>query len=228
MDRANPDVSALYRPLHPAILRHDPHASSTAGARGGRPVAVCGELAGDPIGAAVLVGLGITDLSVTPVAIPAVKEHICRRIDAARARGLAEKRARRVRGARRSRTHLRRRRMRVVPKPWGREEIFAENERYAGKLLHLSPGHSLSLQYHERKDETLYVLEGEVRSAGGGRRADARNGSAAGGVVPDPAAECGTACAPSSPCVLVEVSSPELDDVVRLEDAYGRAGTTAP
>ncbi len=52
--------------------------------------------------------------------------------------------------------------MRVVPKPWGREEIFAENERYAGKLLHISPGHSLSLQYHERKDETLYVLEGEV------------------------------------------------------------------
>ena len=53
--------------------------------------------------------------------------------------------------------------MRTAPKPWGREEIFAENERYAGKILHLNAGHSLSLQYHERKDETLYVLEGEVR-----------------------------------------------------------------
>ena len=52
--------------------------------------------------------------------------------------------------------------MRTVPKPWGHELIFAENERYAGKILHLEPGHSLSLQYHERKDETLYVLRGEV------------------------------------------------------------------
>ena len=52
--------------------------------------------------------------------------------------------------------------MRKVPKPWGHELIFAENERYAGKILQVEGGHSLSLQYHERKDETLYVLEGEV------------------------------------------------------------------
>ena len=59
--------------------------------------------------------------------------------------------------------------MRTVPKPWGREVIFAENERYAGKVLHLSAGQSLSLQYHERKDETLYVLEGRgrIQSRGG-------------------------------------------------------------
>jgi len=49
-----------------------------------------------------------------------------------------------------------------VPKPWGFEIVFAENERYAGKILHVEPGHALSLQYHERKDETLYVLTGEV------------------------------------------------------------------
>ena len=73
VDRSNPDVSSLYRPLHPAILRMI-RIVVTAGEARGRPVAVCGELAADPIGAAVLVGLGIVDLSVTPVAIPAVKE----------------------------------------------------------------------------------------------------------------------------------------------------------
>jgi phosphoenolpyruvate-protein phosphotransferase (PTS system enzyme I) len=87
VDRSNPDVSALYRPHHPAILRLV-RMVVDAGRAKGRPVAVCGELAGDPIGAAVLVGLGITELSVTPVAIPAVKEHLSR-IDAGRARELA-------------------------------------------------------------------------------------------------------------------------------------------
>ena len=117
--------------------------------------------------------------------------------------------------------------MRRVPKPWGHELIFAETERYAGKILHLEAGHSLSLQYHERKDETLYVLGGNLRlwvevegqmreirmSAGQSYRIGpgVRHRLCADGV-----------------CDLVEVSSPELDDVVRLEDAYGRAGTTAP
>ena len=50
--------------------------------------------------------------------------------------------------------------MRCVSKPWGHELVFAENERYAGKILHLDAGHCLSLQYHERKDEALYVLSG--------------------------------------------------------------------
>ena len=50
--------------------------------------------------------------------------------------------------------------MRIVQKPWGREEIFAENERYAGKLLHLSAGHSLSLQMHHRRSEHWVVVAG--------------------------------------------------------------------
>lgn len=117
--------------------------------------------------------------------------------------------------------------MRTVPKPWGREVIFAETDRYAGKILHLSPGHSLSLQYHERKDETLFVLEGEVRLL-----------VEVDGVMEDRTLKAGEAfrirprvkhrLRADRPCVLVEVSSPELDDVVRLEDAYGREGTTAP
>lgn len=89
VDRADPDVSPLYRPLHPAILRLIAMVVD-AGAASGKPVAVCGELAGDPLGAAVLVGLGIRDLSATPVAIPRVKEHLCA-VDSARLRGLAEK-----------------------------------------------------------------------------------------------------------------------------------------
>jgi len=117
--------------------------------------------------------------------------------------------------------------MRRVPKPWGHELVFAENDRYAGKILHIEPGHQLSLQYHERKDETLYVLTGEVylliemdgvpveSKLGPGDsyriRPGVRHRMRADRI-----------------CELVEVSSPELDDVVRLEDAYGRAGTTEP
>ncbi|HEX9287540.1 MAG TPA: cupin domain-containing protein [Thermoanaerobaculia bacterium] len=117
--------------------------------------------------------------------------------------------------------------MRIVPKPWGNELIFAENERYAGKILHLEPGHSLSLQYHERKDETFYVLRGEVILSvevdGEMREMRLSEGSAyriRPGVRHRMRAD--------RACDLIEVSSPELEDVVRLEDAYGRAGTTAP
>jgi len=117
--------------------------------------------------------------------------------------------------------------VRKVPKPWGHELIFAENERYAGKLLVLEAGHRLSLQYHRRKDETIYVLEGEVDLLvdidGEMRELTLRAGDAhriQPGVRHRMSAK--------SRCTLVEVSSPELDDVVRLEDAYGRAGTTAP
>lgn len=89
VDRANPDVAALYRPLHPAILRMV-RTVVEAGRIHGRPVAVCGELAADPVGIAVLIGLGILDLSVTPVAIAGVKDAVAA-VDSARARGLAEK-----------------------------------------------------------------------------------------------------------------------------------------
>ncbi|HTO86470.1 MAG TPA: cupin domain-containing protein [Thermoanaerobaculia bacterium] len=117
--------------------------------------------------------------------------------------------------------------MRRVPKPWGHELVFAETERYAGKILHIDPGHRLSLQYHERKDETLYVLSGEVYLSvevdSVMRELKLQPGESyriRPGVRHRLRAE--------AVCELVEVSSPELSDVVRLEDAYGRAGTTAP
>ena len=117
--------------------------------------------------------------------------------------------------------------MRRVVKPWGHELVFAENERYAGKILHLEPGHCLSLQYHERKDETLFVLSGEVTLSVGGegsmKEIRLRPGDAhriRPGVRHRMSAEVASE--------VVEVSSPELDDVVRLEDRYGRAGTSEP
>ncbi len=117
--------------------------------------------------------------------------------------------------------------MRRVPKPWGHELIFAENERYAGKILHLDPGHSLSLQYHERKDETLYVLSGEAElsvEVNGEMKEIRLSPGEAYRIRPRVRHRLRAGRATD----LVEVSSPELDDVVRLEDAYGRAGTTAP
>ena len=117
--------------------------------------------------------------------------------------------------------------MRKVPKPWGHELIFAENERYAGKLLVLEAGHRLSLQYHERKDETIYVLEGEVQllvDIDGEMRELTLTAGQSHRIRPGVRHRMSA----KSRCTLVEVSSPELDDVVRLEDAYGRAGTTAP
>ena len=89
VDRADPEVSALYRPLHPAILRMIKFVVE-AGKAHDRSVAVCGELAADPVGIAVLIGLGITEVSVTPVSIATVKENLAG-LDAERARTLIEK-----------------------------------------------------------------------------------------------------------------------------------------
>lgn len=77
VDRANPEVSALYRTLHPAVLRLIRFVVE-GGRAHGRPVAVCGEMASEPAGIAAIVGLGIHELSVTPVAIPSVKETVGR------------------------------------------------------------------------------------------------------------------------------------------------------
>lgn len=119
-------------------------------------------------------------------------------------------------------------RPRVVPKPWGEERIFAETDRYAGKLLVIRQGESLSYQYHDRKDETIHVLDGVLglQLDRDGESADLR--LAAGETFHVTPGTRHRMYAPAGPCLLVEVSTPELDDVVRLEDRYGRAGTTAP
>ena len=116
----------------------------------------------------------------------------------------------------------------VVPKPWGHELLWAKTERYVGKILHIKKGHQLSLQYHNRKDETVMVLSGKMEFVHYQEGEPPRS----------------TVLLPRQPfhitprlrhrmialedCDVVEVSTTELDDVVRLEDAYGRQGTSKP
>lgn len=112
--------------------------------------------------------------------------------------------------------------MRRVPKPWGEEIIFAETDRYAGKILRVSRGEILSLQYHRQKDETLYLYKGKARFwIGSGEKLEEQ--------ILEPGYSCrvtpGThhRMEALEDCEFFEVSTPELDDVVRLEDRYGRA-----
>ncbi|HQR67254.1 MAG TPA: cupin domain-containing protein [Thermoanaerobaculia bacterium] len=117
---------------------------------------------------------------------------------------------------------------RVVPKPWGEERIFAEGDRYAGKLLRIRAGEALSLQYHVVKDETIHVLEGTLGllvERDGDRRELLLSPGTAFHVEPGTRHRMS---APAGDVLLVEVSTAELDDVVRLEDRYGREGTSVP
>ena len=118
--------------------------------------------------------------------------------------------------------------VKTVTKPWGHELIWAHTDRYVGKMLHIARGESLSLQYHRVKDETIMLLRGRLLFE------HYREGE-------EPIR---TELAPREPfhvtpgirhrmtaledCEIVEVSTPELDDVVRLEDRYGRQGTSKP
>ncbi|HEX6178464.1 MAG TPA: cupin domain-containing protein [Thermoanaerobaculia bacterium] len=117
--------------------------------------------------------------------------------------------------------------IRRVPKPWGYELIFAKTDRYVGKILHINKGEALSLQYHEMKEETLFVVDGELRLTiewdGDRREVPLRKGEAF--HIPPHLIHRMTAIVDTD---VAEVSTPELDDVVRLEDRYGRAGTSAP
>lgn len=117
--------------------------------------------------------------------------------------------------------------VRTVSKPWGHEVIWAHTDRYVGKLLHIKAGHALSVQYHERKDETIYLLRGEmvyrVQEDGALREVALRVGEAfrnEPGMIHQMEA--------ITDCDVLEASTPHLDDVVRLTDRYGREGTSAP
>jgi mannose-6-phosphate isomerase-like protein (cupin superfamily) len=114
-----------------------------------------------------------------------------------------------------------------VPKPWGYELIFAKTERYVGKILHIDRGESLSLQYHEIKEETLFVVAGELKltiEVDGERRELPLRAGEAFHIAPRMIHRMEAI----EDTDIAEVSTPELDDVVRLEDRYGRTGTNAP
>ncbi len=111
----------------------------------------------------------------------------------------------------------------TVEKPWGYELIWAHTDRYVGKILHVHQGHMLSLQYHEKKDETLHLLTGQMKFLVG--------------TDPDALEEelvdegwsyrltPGTIhrMEAVTDVDILEASTPELDDVVRLQDEYGRS-----
>jgi mannose-6-phosphate isomerase len=112
-----------------------------------------------------------------------------------------------------------------VEKPWGYELRWGVTDRYAGKILHVNKGEALSLQYHERKDEFQYVMSGVVDiELGDGDGALTSYRLKAGDtlhITPGTRHRL-TALEDTD---IFEVSTPEVDDVVRLEDRYGRAGT---
>ena len=117
---------------------------------------------------------------------------------------------------------------RRVPKPWGEELIWALTDRYCGKVITIETGRRLSLQYHERKDEAILVTAGRLRlllEDADGR--DVVSELGAGGSAHVPARRRHRYEAIER-VQLIEVSTPELDDVVRIEDDFGREGTNAP
>jgi len=116
-----------------------------------------------------------------------------------------------------------------VPKPWGHETIWAHTDRYVGKILHINAGHELSVQYHNRKDETVYLLSGEIVY-----RVQIEGDD----ILDDVQLKVGESfritpgtihqMVAVTDCDVLEVSTPEVDDIVRLSDKYGREGTTEP
>ena len=118
---------------------------------------------------------------------------------------------------------------RRVDKPWGWELVWAETEDYVGKLLFVKAGESLSLQYHQVKDESWLVREGRARlelgDAAGGELEELEIGPGDAFRYPPGTVHRLTALEDT---LVLEVSTPHLDDVVRVEDRYGREGTSAP
>jgi mannose-6-phosphate isomerase-like protein (cupin superfamily) len=109
-----------------------------------------------------------------------------------------------------------------VPKPWGHETIWAHTARYVGKVLFVHKGEALSLQYHRQKEETMRVLSGAIELEAGGEgeaRRVVRLGAGEGWHIPPGTRHRMTALEDSE---ILEVSTTELDDVVRLEDRYDR------
>tara|TARA_Y100000310_G_C20687031_1_gene819698 strand:+ start:2957 stop:3322 length:366 start_codon:yes stop_codon:yes gene_type:complete len=108
-----------------------------------------------------------------------------------------------------------------VDKPWGHEEIWARTERYVGKRLYIESGKRLSRQYHEKKDETVWVMSGVLLLEIGDDEVQTMELSPGESyhIEPGTVHRFGAA---EEDVELIEVSTPELEDVVRLEDDYGR------
>jgi mannose-6-phosphate isomerase-like protein (cupin superfamily) len=112
--------------------------------------------------------------------------------------------------------------MRTVEKPWGMEEVWAETPKYVGKYLYINRGHRLSKQYHEKKEETIRVISGTLilEIGSGPDQIMHLDPGEIYHVTPHTIHRFGASV--HDDVVLVEVSTPELDDVVRLQDDYSR------
>jgi len=119
---------------------------------------------------------------------------------------------------------------RRVEKPWGYELWWARTDRYVGKILHLRQGESLSLQYHRVKEETILLQSGRLLFETGamGEKENLRRIEMKPGDVFHITPGTLHRMTGIEDCDILEVSTPELEDVVRLEDRYGRAGTSKP
>jgi mannose-6-phosphate isomerase len=119
-----------------------------------------------------------------------------------------------------------------VEKPWGYELHWAKTDRYVGKLIHVNAGHALSLQYHNQKDETIFLWAGRMLFEIGPDAREAGAEAAASGPLTKREMKPGESVHVTpktvhrmtaiTDCDIFEVSTPELQDVVRLEDRYGR------
>ena len=119
--------------------------------------------------------------------------------------------------------------VRRVDKPWGHEEVFAFVEgKFCGKAIHVMQGHSLSLQYHELKEETISVQSGRLRVEVGRHEDDLEEFELGPGESIHLRPLTRHRVTALDDTVMLEASTTELTDVVRLEDRYGRQGTNAP
>jgi mannose-6-phosphate isomerase len=115
---------------------------------------------------------------------------------------------------------------REVSKPWGSELWYAHTDRYAGKILRVNAGQRLSVQYHREKDETSFLLSGRVKVSQGPSVEQMREREIGPGEAWRSEPNVVHTIEALEDSVVLEVSSPELDDIVRLDDRYGR--TDAP
>jgi len=118
--------------------------------------------------------------------------------------------------------------VRIVPKPWGEEWWLAHTDRYAGKVLVIRKGHRFSLQYHERKHETQFVWDGKIRMEIGPDERNMETRILGPGAVTEIRPGMRHRIEALEDAHIFEISTPELEDVVRLSDDYGRTGTSEP
>jgi mannose-6-phosphate isomerase len=118
--------------------------------------------------------------------------------------------------------------VRRIEKPWGYEDIFAETETYVGKVIFVRGGERLSLQYHEVKDETMTLLSGAAELQVGSSAEQLQTVALARSESVRIRPGVLHRLVALDDCEVLEVSTPHLDDVVRVSDDYGREGTSAP